>query len=92
MLVVEGGDEVQDLFKYLGKVLPRDTYRQAVDKVKKTLKSRGNRISAVFKLFNNHSQSSQSVDSWHKEIRKAAQLIDYTDYNADKAGWVERDN
>ena len=85
MLVVEGGDEVQDLFKYVGKVLPEDTYQQAVDKIKNALKKRGNRTSAVFKLFNTHSQGSQSFDSWHKEIRKAAQLIDWTDYNADKA-------
>ena len=47
----------------------------------------------MFKLFNNHSQGSQSFDSWHKEIRKAAPIrIDYTDYNADKAGWGERDS
>ena len=75
MLVVEGGDEVQDLFKYLGKVLPRDTYRQAVDKVKKTLKSRGNRISAVFKLFNNHSQSSQSVGTRRSGRRHSSSTI-----------------
>ena len=26
LLLVEGGDEVSDLFKYVGKVLPGDTY------------------------------------------------------------------
>ena len=83
MLLVEGGDEVSDLFKYVSKVLPGDTYQQAVDKVKAALKKRGNRTSAVFKLFNAHSQGSQSFDSWHKEVRKAAQLIDWTGYNAD---------
>ena len=85
MLVIEGGDEVQDLFKFVGKVLPGDTYAQAVEKIKTALRGRGNRTSAVFKLFHNHSQGSQSFDSWHKEIRKAAQLIDWTGYDADKA-------
>ena len=85
LLMVEGGDEVSDLFKYVGKVLPGDTYQQAVDKVKAALKKRGNQTSAVFKLFNTHAQGLQSFDSWHKEIRKAAQLIDWTGYNADSA-------
>ena len=28
LLMVEGGDEVSNLFKYVGKVLPGDTYQQ----------------------------------------------------------------
>ena len=60
MLLVEGGDEIADLFKYIGKVLPGDTYAAAVEKVKVALKKRGNRTSAVFKLFNTHHQGSQS--------------------------------
>ena len=56
-----------------------------MDKIKAALKKRGNRTSAVFKLFNTHGQGSQSFDAWHKEIRKAAKLIDWTDYDADKA-------
>ena len=82
LLLVEGGEEVSDLFKYVGKVLPGDTYQEAVDKVKAALKKRGNRTSTVFKLFNVHSQGLQSFDSWHKEVQKAAQLIDWTGYNA----------
>ena len=75
-MLFKGGEEVQDLFKFVGKVLPGDTYDQAVETIKTALKGRGNRTSALFKLFHNHSQGSQSFDSWHKEIRKAAQLID----------------
>ena len=52
ILHVEGGNKVAELFKYVGKVLPEDTYAQAVEKVKVALKKRGNRTSAVFKLFN----------------------------------------
>ena len=59
LLLVEGGDEINDLFKYVGKVLPEDTYQQAMDKVKAALKKRGNRTSAVFKLFNTHAQGSR---------------------------------
>ena len=47
LLLVEGGDEVTDLFKHVGKVLQEDNYQQAVDKVKNALKKRGNRTSAV---------------------------------------------
>ena len=53
--------------------------------MKAALKKKGNRSSTVFKLFNAHSQGLQSFDSWHKEVRKAAQLIDWTGYNADSA-------
>ena len=85
ILHVEGGNEVAELFKYVGKVLPEDTYAAAVEKVKVALKKRGNRTSAVFKLFNNHHQGSQSFDSWHREVRKAAMLIEWTGYDADSA-------
>ena len=85
LLLVEGGDEIADLFKYVGKVLPGDTYAAAVEKVKVALQKRGNRTSAVFKLFNTHHQGSQSFDSRHKEVRKAAVLIDWTDYSTDSA-------
>ena len=85
ILHVEGGNEVAELFKYVGKVLPEDTYAQAVEKVKNALKKRGNRTSAVFKLFNTHHQGSQSFDTWHREVRKAALLIEWTGYDADSA-------
>ena len=41
LLMIEGGDEVNDLFKYVGKVLQGDTYDQAVGKIKDALKKRG---------------------------------------------------
>ena len=76
LIMVEGGEDMQKLFKYTGKVLDTDTYQEAVDKIKAALKKRGNRTSAVFKLFNGHVQGSQSYESWHTEGYKAAQLID----------------
>ena len=85
LLLVEGGDEINDLFKYVGKVAQGDTYDEAVEKVKIALKKRGNQTSAMFKLYHTHQQGSQSFDSWHKEVRKAALLIDWTGYNADSA-------
>ena len=51
LLLVKGGDEGTDFFKYGGEVLQEDTYQQAVDEIKNALKKRGNRTSAVFKLF-----------------------------------------
>ena len=84
MLKIEGGaDMVQLLKKY--KVEEVDTYQQAVEKVKNALKTRGNRTAAVFKLFNGHKQGSQSFDSWHQSLVKAANLIDWTGYDASRA-------
>ena len=85
LLLVEGGEDMQKLFKYTGLVLDGDTYEQAVTKVKNALKKRGNRTAAVFKLFNNNAQGSKSFEAWHTEIYKAAQLIDWAGYGADFA-------
>ena len=43
MLEVEGGEEMQDLFRYVGKVQEGDTYLQEVEKIKAALQGRGNR-------------------------------------------------
>lgn len=85
LMIVEGGDDMQKLFKHVGLVEDGDTYDQAVNKIKIALKKRGNRTSAVFKLFNGHGQGSQSFESWHTEVYKAAQLIDWTGYDAETA-------
>ena len=84
MLEIEGGQDMTELLKKC-KVEEGDTYVQAVEKVKTALKGRGNRTSAVFKLFNNHQQGSRSFDSWHQDVVKAAKLIDWTGYDATKA-------
>ena len=85
LILVEGGDDMQNLFKYVGQVAEGDTYTQAMNKIKVALKKRGNRTSAVFKLFNGHAQGSQSFESWHMEVFKAAKLIDWTGYDAKTA-------
>ena len=48
-------------------------------------KKRGNRTSAVFKLFNRHPQGGQSFEAWHRDVYKAANLIDWAGYNHEKA-------
>ena len=85
LLIVEGGQDMSDLFKHVGKVAAGDTYEAAVEKIRVGLKKRGNRTSAVFKLFNGHAQGKQSFDSWHREVAKAAKLIDWTGYGAEQA-------
>ena len=54
-------------------------------KIRATLQKRGNHTFAVFKLFNGHSQGSQSFHMWHMSVYKAAKLLNWTDYNADRA-------
>ena len=85
LIVVEGGEDMANLFEHTGKVLDTDTYEQAVEKIKAALRKRGNRTSAVFKLFNSHAQGDRSFESWYTEIYKAAKLIDWGDYDAKKA-------
>ena len=85
LIIVEGGEDMQNLFKHVGNVVEGDTYDQAVDKIKEALQKRGNRTSAVFKLFNGHPQGGQSFESWHMEVYKAAKLIDWAGYKAETA-------
>ena len=85
LLLVEGGEDMLTLFRHVGQVAEGDTYAQAVKKIKDALKKRGNRTSAVFKLFNGHSQGSQTFESWHTEVYKASKLIDWEGYNAETA-------
>ena len=85
MLLIEGGDDMVDLFKHVGKVTDTDTYTQSVEKITTALRKRGNRTAAVFRLFNKHPQGNQSFDVWYKGVYKASKLIDWTEYNAEKA-------
>ena len=82
---IEGGDDMDDLFEHVGKIKDTDTYNDALDKIRTELKKQGNRTSAVFKLFNGHGQGQQSFDVWHRSVYKAAKLIDWTGYDAEKA-------
>ena len=84
MLKVEGGDDMMDLFRK-SKAVDGDNYAEAVARIKDSLTAKGNRTSAVFKLFNSNKQGSQSFDSWHQKVIKAAKLIDWTDYDWEKA-------
>ena len=56
IIQLEGGLDMQDLFKHVGKVLDEDTYQQAINKIIAALKKRGNRSAAVFKLFTRMNQ------------------------------------
>ena len=51
IIQLEGGVDMQDLFKHVGKVLDGDTYQEAINKITDALKKRGNWSAAVFKLF-----------------------------------------
>jgi hypothetical protein len=85
MLQVEGGDDMVDLFEHVGKVDDADSYAAAVEKIRTALRKQGSRTAAVFRLFNGHTQGLNTFESWHREIYQQAKLIDWTDYNAEKA-------
>ena len=57
IIQLEGGAEMQDLFKHVGKVLPGDSYAQAMEKIKAALRGRANRTTVMFKLFTGMSQA-----------------------------------
>ena len=85
IIQLEGGVDMQDLFKHVGKVLDEDTYQQAIVKITEALKKRGNRSAAVFKLFTRMNQGGKTFESWYKGVYEAAKRIDWTDYGAETA-------
>ena len=85
IIQLEGGVDMQDLFKHVGKVLDGDTYQQAINKITDALKKRGNRSAAVFKLFTRMNQGGKTFESWYKEVYEAAKRIDWTGYGAETA-------
>ena len=74
MIQIEGGEDMMQLFRFMGKVQEADSYQQAIGKIKTALKETGNRTSAVHRLYTAHSQGDQTFDNWHRTVRKAAQL------------------
>ena len=63
IIQIEGGPDMQALFKHVGKVENGDTYNQAVDKIRNALKGRGNRMAVVHKLFFGMAQANQTFNT-----------------------------
>ena len=81
MLLFRGGEDMQNLFEYVGKVLSGDTFDQAVDKIKTALQGRTNNVVQRNLLLTRHPQGTKSFERWSIEMSNAAKLIDYNDYN-----------
>ena len=62
MIQIEGGEDMMQLFRFVGKVQDTDSYQQAITKIKTALKKTGNRTSAVHRLYTAHSQGDQTFD------------------------------
>ena len=85
IIKLEGGHDMMDLFKHVGKVMDEDTYEAAIGKIRKALRGRGNRTAAVFKLFTGMPQGQKTFDAWHKKVYEAAKQVDWDGYDAEMA-------
>ena len=63
IIQLEGGLDMVDLFKHVGKVLDGDTYDVVMEKIRQALKGRGNRTAAVFKLFTGMAQGERTCNA-----------------------------
>ena len=85
IIQLEGGNDMVDLFKHVGKVQEGDSYDAAMEKIRRALKGRGNRTAAVFKLFTGMPQGEKTFDAWHKKVYEAAKQVDWVGYDAETA-------
>ena len=82
IIKLEGGHDMVDLFKHVGKVNDENTYEAAMQKIRKALRGRGNRTAAVFKLFTGIPQGQKTLDAWHK-VYEAAMQVEWDGYDAE---------
>ena len=81
MLLLKGGDDMRNLFQYVGKVEASDKYDEVVKKIKKGLTERTNKVVQRNLLLANYPQGSKSFEKWSQEVANAAQLISYEHYD-----------
>ena len=81
MLLFKGGDDMKNLFEYVGKVVDGDSFAQAIEKIRTGLQKRTNKVVQRNMLFTDFPQGSKSFEKWSQEISAAAQLISYDAYD-----------
>ena len=81
MLLFRGGDDMQNLFDHVGKVVEADSFDNAVAKIENALKSRTNSVVQRNMLLTRYPQRLKSFDKWSIEISNVAKLIDYSNYD-----------
>ena len=81
MLLFKGGDDMKNLFDYVGKVVEGDTFEEAITKIREGLQKRTNKVVQRNMLFTDFPQGNKSFERWSQEISTAAQLISYQDYD-----------
>ena len=81
MLLFKGGDDMKNLFQYVGKVEDGDSYEQAIEKIKKGLSDRTNKVVQRNLLLADFPQGSKSFEKWSQEISNTAKLISYDAYD-----------
>ena len=81
MLLFKGGDDMKNLFEYVGKVEDEDSFDEAVEKIRKGLQKRTNKVVQRNMLFTDFPQGGKSFERWSQEVSTAAQRISYEDYD-----------
>ena len=81
MLLFRGGDDMKDLFQHVGAVETKDTYDEALTKIRTGLQNCTNSVVQRNLLFANFPQGTKSFEKWSTAISNASKLIDFTHYD-----------
>ena len=81
MLLLKGGDDMKNLFKYVGQIADSDSFEDTVKKIRKGLGDRTNKVVQRNLLLADFPQGNKSFEKWSQEVANAAQLISYEDYD-----------
>ena len=81
LLLFKGGDDMKNLFEYVGHVADEDTFNQIVTKITDGLSARTNKVVQRNLLLANHPQGTKTFEKWSQQVASAAQLISYQNYD-----------
>ena len=72
LIQIWGGDVLMMLFEHVGKVQEKDTFDEAIKKIKEELKATMNEVFPMSKLFHEMPQGNKKFTDWYPEVLEHA--------------------
>ena len=73
LIQIWGGDDLMKLFEHTGGVNDKDTFDDAIRKIKGGLKATINEVFPMYKLFHQLPQGNKKFSDWYPEVLEHAQ-------------------
>ena len=85
LIQIWGGDDLMKLFEHTGGVNDKDTFDDAIRKIKGGLKATINEVFPMYKLFHQLPQGNKKFSDWYPGVLEHAQRCPLEDYTVERA-------